>query len=107
MVVRREKRIPLALLLCRRAKSVNKLLGLFFVQFKFSADPLGVASIETVLGELLLLGQANIAVGLVRRPAQSVNARCILDELANALESVGQLDGDRVKVDAAALLEES
>src|ERR1700675_158415 len=107
VVVCRKKRIPRAMLPCCPGKSINQFLGLLFVQLKLSTDRFGVAAIEAVLRELLLLGQTDIAVGLVRRPSKIVDALHALEEGKNALEPVSQFHGDRVKVDPPALLEVS
>ena len=77
------------------------------MQFKLRAQRLGVASIETVLGELLLFRQADLPVGLVLGPADVVDALDVLQERADAFEAVGDFDRDGVQVDAAALLEVS
>src|SRR5256885_13144374 len=66
-----------------------------------------IAAIKTVFGKLLLLHQADVAVSLVRGPAQVVDALHALKKRANALETVGEFDGDGIEVDAAALLEVS
>src|ERR1700722_16814944 len=105
MVVRRQKRIPGLDLPCRRGKSVEQFLGLLFVQFKLSADRFGVTAVETVFRELLLLRQTNLAISFVWGPPEIVNTFDALEKRTDALESVGQLYGDGVKVDAAALLE--
>src|SRR5580692_7288022 len=105
MVVGGEKRISLAILPCRRAKTIQQFLGFSLMKLKLSANRLGVAAVEAVLGELLFLRQPNFSVSFVCRPPKIVDARGVLDELANPFEPVSQLHGNRVKVNPAALLE--
>src|SRR5580693_739975 len=75
------------------------------MKLKLSANRFGVAAVEAVLGELLLLRQPNFSVSFVCRPPKIVDARGVLDELANPFEPVSQLHGNRVKVNPSALLE--
>ncbi len=77
------------------------------MQVKLAPDGDGVATIETVLGELLLFGEADIAVGLVSGPAQVVDALDVLEECADALEAIGEFNRDGIEIDSAALLEVS
>src|SRR5262249_27899995 len=94
-----------ALFLLRLGPSVQQFLGLFLVHLKLGTNRFRVASVKTVLGKLLLFGQANIAVGFIIRPAQIVDAVYSLQERADTLEAIGQFDGNRIKVYAATLLE--
>ena len=80
--------------------AIQEFLGFLLVQLKFRAQGLGVALVETVFGELLLFGQADIAVGFVARPANFVNAFDVLQEGADALQAVGDFDGDGIEVNA-------
>ena len=54
---------------------------------------------------MLLFGEADVAVGFVGGPAKIVDALDVLQEGADAFESVGEFDGDGIEVEAAALLE--
>src|SRR5580693_630795 len=104
MVVTGEERITDAVLPFRSFETVEEFLGLLLVQFKFGANGRRIAAIETVFGELLLLQQPDVPVGFVRRPTQIVNALHSLQERADALEPVGEFNGNRVEVNAATLL---
>ena len=69
-----------------------------------------VGLLEVVDGELQLVLQANLAVfhGTpigADDPDDVVNAIDVLQEGGDALQSVGQLGGDGIEIDAAALLE--
>src|ERR1700688_1709645 len=105
MVVGRQKRIAGPDRPLRRGKSVEQFLGLLFVQLKLRADRLGVAAVEAVFGELLLFRQTDLAIRFVSGPPEIVDARNALEKGTDALESIGQLDEDWIKVDSAALLE--
>src|SRR5579883_295641 len=85
--------------------AVEKLSGFLLVKFEFRAQSLGVAAIEAVFRELLLFGEADVGVRLVGGPANLIDAFDVLQKGADALEAVGNFHGDRVKVDATALLE--
>src|SRR5579883_1953306 len=71
--------------------AVEKLSGFLLVKFEFR--------------ELLLFGEADVGVRLVGGPANLIDAFDVLQKGADALEAVGNFHGDRVKVDATALLE--
>jgi hypothetical protein len=75
------------------------------MEFELSAQGLGVTAIEAVFGELLFFRQADVTVGFAFDPANVVDAFDVLQEGADALEAIGDLDGDGVEVDTAALLE--
>src|SRR6266700_6119758 len=105
MVVSCKQGIANAVLPCRSFEAIQEFLGLLLVQFEFRADGAGIAAIKTVFGELLLFQEANVAVGLVCRPAEIVNTLNALKESANALEAVGQFDRDGIEINPAALLE--
>src|SRR5712664_3691500 len=105
MVVGSEQRITNAALPFHSFETIEEFLGLLLVQFEFRANRRRIAAIKAVLGELLFLHQANVAVSLVRGPAEVVDALHALKKRANAFEAVGEFDGDGVEVDAAALLE--
>src|SRR5712672_2643504 len=64
-----------------------------------------ITAIETVDRKLLLFREANVAVALVLRPAEIVDALDTLKERADPLKTVGQLDRDGVQVNSATLLE--
>src|SRR5712672_3724968 len=64
-----------------------------------------ITAIETVDRKLLLFREANVAVALVVRPAEIVDALDTLEERADPLKPVGQLDRDGVQVNSTALLE--
>src|SRR5207302_11278626 len=64
-----------------------------------------IAAIKAVFGKLLLLHQADVPISFVFGPAQVVHAIHTLKKRADAFESVGELDGDGVKVNSTALLE--
>src|SRR5258708_22022662 len=81
--------------------------GLVVVQFEFGSNRSRIAAIKAVFGKLLLLHQTDIAVSLVRGPAEIVDTLHALEKRANALEPVGKFNGNGVEVDAAALLEVS
>jgi len=65
--------------------AVEEFLGFLLVQLEFGAQGFGVATVKTVLGELLLFGQADVAVGFVGSPANLVDALDVLKEGADAL----------------------
>src|SRR5580700_11262000 len=98
MVVGRQKRIAGPDIALRRGISVEQFLGLLFVQFKLSADRFGVAAVEAVFGELLLLRQTDLAIGFVSGPSEIVDARNALEKGADALKAIRQFDGDGIKV---------
>ena len=77
------------------------------MQLKLRTNRHRVAAIETVLRELLLFHQPNVAVGLVGRPANVVDALDTLQEGSDAFQSVGQFHGNGVEVNATTLLEVS
>src|SRR5271165_5132174 len=85
--------------------AVQEFLGFFFVELEFGAQGFGVAAVETVFGELLLFGETDVAIGLAGDPANVVDALDVLQEGADALETVGDFNGDGVEIQAAALLE--
>ena len=87
------------------SKPSSSSLACFSCSSNSCANGGGVAAIETVLGELLLFGEADVAVGLVGGPAKIVDALDVLEERADAFQAVGEFDGDGVEVEAAALLE--
>src|SRR5262249_28730910 len=62
-------------------------------------------AVKAVLGELLLFGESDVAVGLIVGPAQIIDTLDALQESAYAFEAVRQFHGDRIQVNAAALLE--
>src|SRR5437667_12285357 len=102
MVVSGKQGIANAVLPCRPFDAIQEFLGLLLVQFEFRADGDGIATIKTVCGELLLFQEANVAVGLVRRPAEIVNTLNALKESAKALETIGQFDRDGIEINPAA-----
>ena len=105
MIVSGKQRITNALLPFYAFETVEKLLSLLLVQFKFRPDRGRVAAVEAVFGELLLLHQADIPISLIFRPAQVVDALYTLKKRADAFEPVGEFHGDGVEVNPAALLE--
>ena len=74
------------------------------MQFKFGPNRGRIAAIEAVFRKLLLLHQANVPISFVLGPPKVVNALDALKERADAFETVGELHGDRVKINSAALL---
>src|SRR5229473_4613555 len=107
MVVGCQQGVTNAVLPFHSLETIEQFLGLLFVQFEFGTNQSRVAAVKTVFRKLLLLHQADVAVSLVRRPAQIVDALHALKKCANALEAVGELDGDGIEIDASALLEVS
>src|SRR5919108_3099057 len=79
-------------------ETFQKLLGLFLMELKLGSNRRGIAAIEAVLRKLLLLGKSDISVSLVRGPPQRVNTLNVLQERADPLEPVSQLDGNGVDV---------
>ncbi len=107
MVVTSKQRVTDAVLPFHSLESIEEFLGLLLVQFEFGSNRSRIAAIKAVFGKLLLLHQTDIAVSLVRGPAEIVDALHALEKRAYALQSVGKFDGDGIEVDAAALLEVS
>ena len=66
-----------------------------------------IGVIEAVGGKLLLLGKPHFAVAAVSRPAHIEDVVHVLQVCGDAVQSVSQLDGHRIEIDAAALLEVS
>src|SRR6267154_6761357 len=75
------------------------------MQLELGANRGRIAAVETVGRKLLLFREANVAVALVLRPAEIVDALDTLKERAYPLKPVGQLDRDGVQVNSTALLE--
>ena len=87
VIVGRQQRVAGTVLPFSRLEPVEQFLGLLLVQFEFGANSDSVAAVETVFGELLLLQQTNVAVRLVRGPAEIVDTLDALQESANALKA--------------------
>src|SRR5208282_4856173 len=83
---------------------VQKLLGFLFMQLELRPQRFGVALLKTVDGTLLLLGQSNLPAGHRLRPSNVVDAVGCRQERPDSFESVSDLDGDGIEVDAATLL---
>src|SRR6267154_395293 len=75
------------------------------MQLELGADRGRITAIETVDRKLLFFREANVAVALVLRPAEIVDALDALKERAYPLKPIGQLDRDGVQVNSTALLE--
>src|SRR5882757_2366537 len=75
------------------------------MQLELGANRGRIAAIETVDRKLLLFREANVAVALVLRPAEIVDALDALQERADPLKPVGQLNRDGVQVNSTTLLE--
>src|SRR5216684_7570830 len=105
MVIGCQQGVTNAVLPFHSLETIEQFLGLLFVQFEFGTNQSRVAAVKTVFGKLLLLHQADVAVSFVRGPAKIVDALHPLEKRADALEAVGELDGDGIEVNASALLE--
>src|SRR5208337_4257897 len=88
---------------------VQQCLAFGLVQLKMFPGFLHLGAFEVIDGELQLILQPYLAV--LHRPAvwtdhpcDAVNAVHILEEGCDALQSIGQLHGDGVEIEAAALL---
>src|SRR5882757_1382255 len=75
------------------------------MQLELGANRGRIAAIETVDRKLLLFREANVAVALVLRPAEIVDALDALKERADPLKPIGQLNRDGIQVNSTALLE--
>src|SRR5262249_44280651 len=79
--------------------------GLAFVEVEELPERGDVGHLEVVDRELQLVLKTDIAIGEVGRPGDVVDAVAQLEEGREALQTVGELGGDEVQIDAAALLE--
>src|SRR5712672_3765512 len=75
------------------------------MQLELGANRGRIAAVKTVDRKLLLFREANVAVALVVRPAEIVDALDTLKERADPLKPVGQFNRDGVQVNSTALLE--
>src|SRR6267154_2462555 len=75
------------------------------MQLELGADRGRITAIETVDRKLLFFREANVAVALVLRPAEIVDALDALKERAYPLKPIGQLDRDGIQINSTALLE--
>src|SRR6266436_6127294 len=105
MVVSGKQRITNALLPFQFFETIQEVLGLLLVQFKFRPNRGGIAASKTVFGKLLLFHQPDVAVRFIRGPAKVVDTLDALEECANTFEAIGKFHGDGIEVDAPALLE--
>jgi hypothetical protein len=80
-------------------------LGLFFPVVEVPAQGLDVGLLEVVARELAFVLQVDLPVGHAGRPEDVVDAVLLLRVHRQPLEAVRDLDGNRVQVDAAHLLE--
>ena len=67
----------------------------------------GIGPFEIIGAELLLFREANLAITQIARPAHIEDVIYSLQIRGDAIESVGKLDGNRLKIETAGLLEVS
>ena len=80
-------------------------LAFLFVEIEELPEHLDVGKLEVVFRELILVLKADLGVFDAGSPFDVVNAFDVLEEGNQALESIGELGGDEVEIEAAALLE--
>ena len=96
-----------------RQARLEAALGLALVLAEVAVQHVGVGDLEAVAAELALVLPVDVAVGdghrlavfVPLRPHQVVDAVHALQVHGQALQTVGELDGDGVEVEAAQLLE--
>src|SRR6202158_4966266 len=107
LIVGSQQREPAFALLIRASIFFQELLGFLLMKFEERSGYDWVRGLEIVGGKFRLPEQPDLPVSPIRRPANIIYAVNALQVRADAVQTVGQFDRDRVQVQSPALLKVS